>query len=70
MRRVTHPNALTKLLWAETQIRLLCDNITPAIAPRVAPRVRALLKSVQGAIRNAHAQAARANRATLAGRAQ
>jgi hypothetical protein len=54
LRRVTDPNAYTKLVVAQQDLRRVRDYITPEVAPRVAQKVRRLLKSVDGAIRNAH----------------
>jgi hypothetical protein len=58
-RRITEPNALEKLIWAQNELRRVRDTITPDVAPRVAHKVRALLKSVDGAIRNAENHRAR-----------
>jgi hypothetical protein len=44
---------LTKLIWAQNELRRVRDSITPDVAPRVAVKIRRLLKSVDGAIRNA-----------------
>jgi hypothetical protein len=52
-RRVRDRNAREKLMWAQSELRHVRDNITPNVAPRVALRIRSLLKSVDGAIRNA-----------------
>jgi hypothetical protein len=60
-RRISEPNALEKLIWAQNELRRVRDNITPDVAPRVARKVRALLKSVDGAIRNAVNHRARAS---------
>ena len=46
-------NALEKLVWAQNELRRVRGQITPDVAPQVARRIRALLKSVDGAIRNA-----------------
>jgi hypothetical protein len=53
------PANYTKLVWAQMQLRVLRDNITPDVAPRVAKKVRRLLKSVDGAIRHAERMASK-----------
>jgi hypothetical protein len=46
-------DSLCKLLWAQNELKRVRDHITPAVAPRAAEKLRSLLKSVEGAIRNA-----------------
>lgn len=52
-RRIHNPRALVDLIWLQSQLRVCRNVITPDVAPRVAIKLRALLKSVDGAIRNA-----------------
>jgi len=63
-RRITDPNAYTKLVTAQTDLRRVRDYLTSdgVAAPQVTAKLRTLLKSVDGAIRNAENQAARASR--------
>ena len=44
---------LSKLVWAENELKRIRDHITRDIAPGSARKIRSALKSVQGAIRNA-----------------
>lgn len=54
-RRVTDPNAYTKLMVAQTDLRRVRDYLTSngIASPRVTTKLRSLLKSVDGAVRNA-----------------
>jgi hypothetical protein len=56
-------DSICKLLWAQNELKRVRDHITPDVAPRAAEKLRSLLKSVEGAIRNAESQAHRANAA-------
>jgi len=49
---------ICKLRWAENELKRVRDHITPAVAPRVSARLRGVLRSLQGAIRNAKSQTA------------
>ncbi len=57
-----HYIRVTKLTWAENELKRIADNITADVAPNSAKKIRSALRSVQGAIRNAEGQAERARR--------
>jgi hypothetical protein len=65
-RLIDHGARLCKLEWADLQLRVLRDNITPEIAPGTARKIRSTLKSLAGAINHTRAMARREReRATL-----
>lgn len=51
--RLRTPAARKRLEYARDQIRYLSILVTPDVAPKVSIRLRRLLKSVDGALRNA-----------------
>ena len=63
-----HAARLYRLEWADMQLRVLRDNITPDIAPGTSRKIRSTLKSLAGAINHARAMCRRERKGAVNGR--